>query len=126
MLVVLLAIVGAVAAEQGVVEPKGGTAPIVLSLSPGGSSSLNNSSLNNTFSGLGNATVAFVGWFLHGLETVFELVFGTLLLGGILNYILVGRKRGEWTPLEAEGLRNRGQPPGPAEATGRRPPSGPS
>ena len=104
--------------------------PLELRASPGNSSTTagnnaNGSSLNNTSSRLSNAVVSFASWFLRGLEIVIVLVIGILLIGGILNYVLVGRHRGVWNPADAEGLKGRERPPAPAEPPGPPPGAGP-
>lgn len=79
----------------------------------------NSSSFNNTTSRLNTSVTGFVSWFVHGVTLVIELVFVVLVVGGVLNYVLVGRKRGEWTPDQSEGLR----PPGPGTVGPPTPPS---
>jgi hypothetical protein len=108
--VMLLALVPtAVAAHPYVaaqVAATDGPRAAVGNSSPGASGNLSNTSarLNGTIG-------SFAAWFVHGLGTVIALVFGVLLVGGIVNYVLVGRKRGEWTPAAAGGAGTPGQPP---------------
>lgn len=98
----------------------------LLRPSVGNPSSPGNNSLNNTTSYLSSSIASFVNWFFRGLETVIEIAFGTLIVGGIVNYVLVGRTRGKWTPVQAAqaaGIGTPGQAPGPPGTTG--PPPGP-
>ncbi len=100
----------------------GGSAPGgVRTLPDGGgdSTAQGNSSLNNTSGRLGTAVGTFVSWVVRALTIVVLLVIVTLVAGGIVNYVVVGRHRGEWTPDQAEGLRP------PPSADGASPPTGP-
>lgn len=83
------------------------------------STPIGNNSFNNTSSRLTQAISSFFSWFAGGLATLVGFVILTLLVGGILNYLLVGRKRGAWTPAEA--LAAEGPPPAPPPS-----PSGPT
>jgi hypothetical protein len=83
----------------------------------------NNSSLNNTSNRIGGAITSFVDWFARGLGIVVALVIGILIVGGIANYVIVGRKRGEWTPAEVPRVSSPGPAPSRPEAEG--PPPGP-
>lgn len=98
----------------------------LLRPSVGNPSSPSNNSLNNTTSYLSSSITSFVNWFFRGLGTVIEIAFGVLIVGGIVNYVLVGRKRGKWTPVQAAqatGIGAFGQAPGSPGTTG--PPPGP-
>ena len=97
-----------------------GTAPFA-----GNSTPLNSSNLNNTTSHLGDAITAFATWFVRGLTLLVVSVFAVLLAGGILNYLLVGRKRGEWSPAHSAGVGTRPPPSGASGADGPSPGSGP-
>ncbi len=78
---------------------------------PGNVSQTNNSQLNNTTNRIGSAIASFAHWFAIGLVTVIALVVAVLLIGGIVNYVLVGRKRGEWTPSDSVRLLPPTPPP---------------
>ncbi len=89
-----------------------GTAPLAV----GNLTPPSNSTLNNTTARINSAVHSFALWFATGLGIVIGLSVAILLVGGILNYALVGRKRGEWTPAHAVGPRSPGPgqgPPGP-------------
>lgn len=97
--------------------------PTVGSVLAGTSSPANNSDLNNTSSRLGEAIGALVDWFVDGLEKVVALVILLLLVGGVVNYVVVGRHRGVWTPAEAVRTGSPPAPSGPPATNG--PPAGP-
>jgi ABC-type glycerol-3-phosphate transport system permease component len=78
------------------------------------SAASNSTPFNNTTSHLSGEIGSFVNWFIEGFVAVLGFVVLVLLVGGILNYVLVGRQRGKWTPATADGLgvpeRSRGPP----------------
>lgn len=61
---------------------------------------------SNSSNHLGNSSARFVSWFFSTLITLVGLVIAILLVGGVVNYVLVGRHRRPWAP-----------PPGPPSAT---------
>ncbi|HEV2428978.1 MAG TPA: hypothetical protein VGV64_03915, partial [Thermoplasmata archaeon] len=63
----------------------------------------------------------FANWLARSVVTVVALVVGVLVIGGAVNYLVVGRHRGDWSPDQVDGVGPRATPSTPPTPPGDEP-----